>query len=167
MGDIYSQIPSDWCGPAVGVLVVVFSERAALEEIPLRVEQPTHAATRFAARIARFSRVQRVHGHLGGGRPRVAALSQRRRVSARGLGGAHARAAAESVAVGGHAAEGGLLYELGAGLGAQLAVLLDEHVHRQHAHHFRHYEGEGTKVEGPAVRIGLLAVTLTWISRIG
>lgn len=46
-------------------------------------------------------------------------------------------------------------------------MLLDEHVNGQHTHHFRHDEGERAEVEGPAVRVGLFAVALTRVTRVG
>lgn len=105
LGNIAACGLSDGSGPAVGVLVVVFGERAALQELPLRVEQAAHA-TRLGGGVARLARVQRVHGHFGGRWPRVAALPQGRGVSAGGLRGAHAGAAPEAVAVRGYATEG-------------------------------------------------------------
>lgn len=51
---------------------------------------------------------------------------------------------------------------------AQLPMAVDEHVHCQHAHHFSHDEGQGTKVEGPAIGVTvLLGVTLGWVPGIG
>lgn len=117
LGDICSQHLSDRRGPAVWVLAVVFSERAALEELPLWVEQPAHAATCFGAGVARLAWVQRVHGHLGSGGPCVAALPQGWGVAAGDLRWTHAGAAPEAVAIRRDAAEGGLFDELSAGFG--------------------------------------------------
>lgn len=77
LGYICCQNLSDGRGPAVGVFAVVFSERAALEELPLGVEQPAHATARFGAGVAWLTRVQRVHWHLGGSRPCVATFPKR------------------------------------------------------------------------------------------
>lgn len=161
-----SQHLSDGCGSAVGVFVVVFSEGAALQKIPLGVEQAAHAHASFAG-VAWLARVQGVHWHLGGSGSRVAAFPQRRGISAGSLGRSHAGATAKAVAVRGYATESGFLYQLRAGLGSQLAVLLDEHVNGQDTHHFCHDEGEGAKVEGPAIGVGLFAVTLAWVTRVG
>lgn len=116
MGDL-SQHLSDRCGSAVGVFVVVFSEGAALQEIPLGVEQATHAHASFGG-VAWLTRVQSVHWHLGGSGSRVAAFPQRRGISARGLGRSHAGATTKAVAIRGYATESGFLNQLGAGLGS-------------------------------------------------
>ena len=45
-------------------------------------------------------------------------------------------------------------------------MAVDEHVHGQHAHHLGHDEGERAEVEGPAVGVGVLTVTLTGVARV-
>lgn len=116
LGDI-SQHLSDGRGSAVGVFVVVFSEGAALQKIPLGVEQSTHSHARFGG-VAWLAGVQGVHWHLGGGGSRVAAFPQWWGVSAGGLRGSHAGASTEAVAIRRYATEGGFLNQLGAGLGS-------------------------------------------------
>lgn len=161
-----SQHLSDGCGSAVGVFVVVFSEGAALQKFSLGVEHATHAQASFGG-VAWLTRVQGVHWHLGGSGSCVAPFPQWRGISAGGLGRSHAGATAKAVAIRGYATESGFLNQLGAGLGSQLAVLLDEHVNGQYTNHFCHDEGEGTKVEGPAIGVGLFAVTLAWVTGVG
>lgn len=115
--DDMSQHLSDGCGSAVGVFAVVFSEGAALQKIPLRVEQATHTHASLGG-VAWLTRVQGVHWHLGGSGSRVAAFPQRRGISAGGLGRSHAGATAKAVAIRGYATESRFLNQLGAGLGS-------------------------------------------------
>lgn len=115
--DDMSQHLSDGCGSAVGVFAVVFSEGAALQKIPLGVEQATYTHASFGG-VAWLTRVQGVHWHLGGSGSRVAAFPQRRGISAGGLGRSHTGATPKAVAIRGYATESGFLNQLGAGLGS-------------------------------------------------
>lgn len=132
----------------------------SLQKLPLGVEQGTHCCLGGIPG-------QGVHGDVCRSGARVPALAHGRSVTRSRLTGAAAGAPAESVAVAGDATEGRLLDQLGAGLGALLPVFLDEHVYGEHAHHLGHYEGECAEVEGPAIRVALLRVTLARVARIG
>lgn len=90
-----------------------------------------------------------------------------RRVRGAGRG---ARAAPVAVAVAGDPRDGRALEVVGgrARPYSELAVPVNEHVHGQHTHHLGHDEGEGAKVEGPAVGVAvLLGIALGWVARVG
>lgn len=57
----------------------------------------------------------------------------------------------------------GALKDIGARATAELLVLLDVDVYRQHAHHLSQDEGQPAKVEGPAVGVlPFLILVLLW-----
>lgn len=149
---------SDWSGPPVGSIFEVLSVGVvSLQKLPLGVEQGTHC------RLGGIPG-QGVHGDVCRSGARVPALAHGRSVTRGGLTGAAAGTPAETVAVAGDATEGRFFDQLGAGLGTQLPVFLDEHVHGEHAHHLGHYEGQGAEVERPAVRVALLRVALARVT---
>lgn len=152
---------SDWGGPPVGrVFEVLRVGVVRLQKLPLGVEQGTHCGL---GRIPGKG----VHRDVRRRGARVPALAHGRGVAGGRLAGAAAGAPAEAVAVAGDATEGRLLDQLGAGLGAQLPVLFDEHVHGEHTHHLGHDEGQGAEIERPAVRVALLRVALARVARVG
>lgn len=156
-----SSSRSDWSGPPVGrVFEVLRVGVVSLQKLPLRVEQGTHCSLR---RIPGKG----VHRDVCRRGARVPALAHGRGITGGRLAGATAGAPAEPVSVAGDATEGRLLDQLGAGLGAQFPVLFDEHVHGEHAHHLGHDEGQSAEIERPAVRVALLRVALSGVTRIG
>lgn len=73
-----------------------------------------------------------------------------------GAGGG-AGAASVAVAVAGDPRYGRSLEVVGrSGPYSELSMAVDEHVDGQDAHHLSHDERQGTKVEGPAVRVAVL-----------
>lgn len=127
--------------------------------VPLRVEQRPHGDLGGIPGEGE-------HGNVGGG-DGAEALADGRHVPGPRLSGAGAGPPAEAVPIGRQAGEGRLLQQLRVGLGADLAVLLDVHVHGDHPHHLGDDEGQGSEVEGPAVGVALLGVALPRVPRVG
>lgn len=127
--------------------------------VPLRVEQRPHGDLGGIPGEGE-------HGDVGGG-DGAEAFADGRHVPGAWLGGAGAGPPAEAVPVGRQPREGRLLEQLRVRPGADLAVLLDVHVHGDHPHHLGDDERQRPEVEGPAVGVALLGVALARVPRVG
>lgn len=127
--------------------------------VPIRVEEGPHGDLGGIPREGE-------HGNVGGG-DGVEAFADGGQVSGPRLSGAGTGSPPEPVPVGRKAGKCRFLQELRVRFGTQLLMFFNIDVHSHHAHDFCDDEREGAEIEGPAIGVTLLRVTLPWVSSIG